>query len=78
MSLSSLFKANRSFFIGFFLFVIFCCFILLFYSKADGFYLLNPYHSHFANFIFIYLTYLGDGFFCIAIGLLLFFSEKDF
>jgi membrane-associated phospholipid phosphatase len=78
MSLSSLVKANRSFFIGFFLFVIFCCFILLFYSKADGFYLLNPYHSSFANFIFIYLTYLGDGFFCIAIGLLLFLFRKRF
>ena len=78
MSLSSLVKANRSFFIGFFLFVIFCCFILLFYSKADGFYLFNPYHSSFANFIFIYLTYLGDGFFCIAIGLLLFLFRKRF
>ena len=78
MSLSSLVKANRSFFIGFFLFVIFCYFILLFYSKADGFYLFNPYHSSFANFIFIYLTYLGDGFFCIAIGLLLFLFRKRF
>lgn len=78
MSLSSLVKANRSFFIEFFLFVIFCCFILLFYSKADGFYLLNPYHSSFANFIFIFLTYLGDGFFCTAIGLLLFLFRKRF
>jgi membrane-associated phospholipid phosphatase len=78
MSLSSLFKANRRFFIGFFLFVILCCYILFFYSKADGFYLLNPYHSHFANFIFIYLTYLGDGFFCIAIGVLLLLFKNYF
>jgi membrane-associated phospholipid phosphatase len=78
MSLSSLFKANRSFFIGFFLFVILCCYILLFYSKADGFFLLNPYHSGFADFIFIYFTYLGDGFFCIAIGVFLFFFKKRF
>jgi len=78
MSLSSLVKANRFFFIGFFLFVIFCCYILLFYSKADGFYLLNPYHSDFTDFIFIYLTYLGDGFFCIGIGLLLLFFRKRF
>ncbi len=78
MSLFSLFKANRSFFFGFFLFVILCCYILLAYSKADGFYLLNPYHSGFTNFIFIYLTYLGDGFFCVGIGLLLFFFRKRF
>lgn len=78
MSLSSLFKANRSFFFGFFLFVILCCFILFFYSKADGFYLLNPYHSQLINFIFIYLTYLGDGFFCIGIGLLLLLFRNYF
>ena len=78
MSLSSLVKANRSFFIGFFLFVIFCCYILLFYSKADGFYLFNPYHSYFFNIIFIFFTCLGDGFFCVAIGLLLFLFNKRF
>jgi membrane-associated phospholipid phosphatase len=78
MSLFSLFKANRPFFFVFFLFLIFCCYILLAYSKADGFYLLNPYHRGFANFIFIYLTYLGDGFFCVGIGLLLFFFKKRF
>ena len=71
MSLSSLFKENRFFFFGFILFVILCCFIIFFYSKADGFYLLNPYHSDLTNFIFIYFTYLGDGFFCVGIGLLL-------
>jgi len=78
MSLPSLFKANRSFFVGFFLFVILCCFILFFYSKADGFYLLNPYHSQLTDFIFIYLTYIGDGFFCIGIGLLLLLFRKRF
>ena len=78
MPLFSLFKANRSFFIGFFLFVIFCCYILLYYSKADGFYLLNPYHSSFIDFTFIYFTYLGDGFFCIAIGLSLLIFKKRF
>ena len=78
MSLPSLFKANRSFFVGFFLFVILCCFILFFYSKADGFYLLNPYHSQLTDFIFIYLPYIGDGFFCIGIGLLLLLFRKRF
>lgn len=78
MSLPSLFRTNRSFFIGCFLFILFCCYILLFYSKAGGFYLFNPYHSNFTDFIFIYFTYLGDGLFCIAIGLLLFIFKKRF
>ena len=78
MSLSSLFKANRSFFVGFFLFLILSLFIMLGYSKAQGFYLLNPYHSAFFDDIFIYYTYAGDGFFCVAIGLLLLFFRKKF
>ena len=78
MSLHSLFKANRKFFIGFFLFVIICSCILLFYSKADGFLLLNPYHSHLTDFIFIYLTSVGDGLFCIGIGLTLLVFKKKF
>lgn len=78
MTLSSLYKENRSFFIGFFLFVIASLFVLIFFSKADGFFLLNPYHTDFLNYIFIPYTYLGDGFFCVAVGLLLFIFKKRF
>lgn len=78
MALSSLYKENRSFFIGFFLFVIASLFVLIFFSKADGFFLLNPYHTDFLNYFFIPYTYLGDGFFCVAVGLLLFIFKKRF
>ena len=78
MTFSTLYKENRGFFLGFFLLVIVSIFILTIYTKADGFYLLNPYHSYYFNIIFIFFTCLGDGFFCVAIGLLLFFLKKRF
>ena len=78
MTLKSLYNENRLFFTGFILFAIACTFLLLFFSKADGFYFLNPFHSSIADFIFIYFTYLGDGFFCVAIGLLLFLFKRKY
>jgi membrane-associated phospholipid phosphatase len=78
MSLSSLFKANRYFFFGYLVFFFAALFVLLFFTKSGGFIFLNPYHSNFLNGIFIPLTYLGDGFFCIAIGLLLFVFKRRF
>jgi membrane-associated phospholipid phosphatase len=78
MTLKSLYNENRLFFTGFILFAIACTFLLLFFSKADGFYFLNPFHYSIADFIFIYFTYLGDGFFCVAIGLLLFLFKRKY
>lgn len=78
MSLQSLYKNNRDFFLGLFLFVVLSVFILVTYSKSEGFYLLNPYHPPFLTYIFIYATYLGDGFFCIAVGILLFIFKQRF
>ncbi|MEP6926319.1 MAG: phosphatase PAP2 family protein [Ginsengibacter sp.] len=78
MTLPSLYKENRLFFIGFILFTIVSVLILVFYSKADGFFLLNPYHSKYSDIFFIYFTYFGDGFFCIASGVLLFIFKKRF
>ena len=78
MTLLSLYKQNRLFFIGFFLFILLAVFIISFYSKSDGFFLLNPYHSVTLTYLFIYATYLGDGLFCTAIGILFFLSRKRF
>lgn len=75
MQLLFLLKKNRIFFTGFFLFFILCCFILIVYPKAEGFFLLNTYHSTLLTSFFIYATYLGDGFFCIATGILLFYKR---
>lgn len=76
MTLRLLFKQNRLFFLIFLFFFLIAIFILLAYSKADGFYLMNAWHCSFLNFIFIYSTYLGDGFFCIISGILLFIFKK--
>ncbi len=78
MSFSFLYKQNRIFFSGLILFFIASAFILIFYTKADGFYLFNPYHSYIGDLFFTYFTYLGDGFFCVAIALLLFIFKKRF
>ena len=78
MTLTRLYKENRLFFLGCIVLIIIAAFILLYYSKAEGFYLFNPYHSRFSDFIFIYFTYLGDGFFVVAVGLLLYLFKKKF
>lgn len=78
MTLSSLYKENRFFFYEFFLFAIVSLFIFITYSKADGFYLLNPYHSSLLNIVFIFFTTLGDGFFCVGLSLLLFLLKKKY
>ena len=76
MNLSSLFKQNRYFFISYLVVFFFGVFVLLAYSQADGFILLNPFHSQSLNYFFIPLTYLGDGIFSIVIALLLFFRKR--
>lgn len=78
MTFSSLYKSNRLFFTGILIVVIVSSFILSFYSKAEGFYILNPYHSPILDQFFIYFTNFGDGLFCVAIGLLLFIFKRKF
>lgn len=74
----SIYKQNKFFFTGYFLFFFLSVFLLIHYSKAEGFYLMNAYHSDFLTYFFIYATYLGDGLFCIAIGILLFIFRRRF
>jgi len=78
MSLLSLFKKNRLFFFGFLVFFLASLIILLTLSKAGAFYLLNTYHNNFLTIIFIGFTYLGDGFFCVAAGILFFVFKRRF
>jgi membrane-associated phospholipid phosphatase len=73
---AKLYKTNRLFLLLYILFVAFSVFILFFFTKADGFFFLNPYHTNSLDWLFIFLTYLGDGIFPIALGLLLFFFRK--
>ena len=77
MTLPSLYKQNRYFFISYFVLVIFAIFILLTYSKEAGFILMNPWHHRPLDYFFIPFTFLGDGLFVIGVALI-FFKEKDF
>ena len=76
MTPRSLLKQNRYFFISYIILFIFGLFILLSYSKVDGFILMNPMHHRPLDYFFIAVSYLGDGIFIIALALLLFFLKK--
>ena len=78
MLIPSLYKENRLFFFVFLLFFLASAFVLLFFSKTDGFYLLNTYHTNFLTTIFTWFTYFGDGLFCVGTGVLLFAFNKRF
>lgn len=78
MTLQSLYKQNRYFFIGYFILLVIGFYILVFYSKADGFLVMNPYHSNLLNYFFIPYTYAGDGFFIIALAVALFFLRRKY
>jgi hypothetical protein len=49
MTLKSVFRQNQFFFFGYFLQLLFAAFVWIFFSKPDGFILMNPYHSKFLN-----------------------------
>jgi membrane-associated phospholipid phosphatase len=76
MTLPSLYKQNRYFFISYLILVVFAVFILLTYSKEDGFILMNPWHHRPLDYFFIPFTFLGDGLFVIAVALILFFLKE--
>lgn len=46
------------------------------YSKADSFEMLTSYHNNSLDSFFTWFTYLGDGFFIVAVSLFLFLFRK--
>lgn len=78
MTLKSVFKQNQYFFFGYLLLLMISIFIWVFYSKPDGFILLNPYHTPFLDYVFMGLTILGDGIFSVVLAIILFFLKKRF
>lgn len=78
MALKSLYQQNKTFFNAYFFLMAIAVFLLIYFSKADGFIVMNPLHSGFLDQIFIYTTYLGDGIFIIAVAVILFFSKRKF
>jgi membrane-associated phospholipid phosphatase len=75
--LRSLISQNKIFFAVYLAFALIGLGIILYYEKATGFKVLNPYHHLGLNLFFSLFTYLGDGIFCIAVGLIfLLFKQR--
>lgn len=74
-NLKLIFRNHITFFTGFIILAAFASFICIYYTKAEGFYLLNPYHTKWLDESLFYFTFLGDGFFCIAVGLIFLFVQ---
>lgn len=77
-SLKRIIKKNALYFTCLLLFLLAAAYICLFYTKAEGFYLLNPFHNAAATSFFIFFTWLGDGIFCVLTGIALFFFNRRY
>lgn len=74
----TLYRHNRYFFLSYLILLILGIFILITYSKTEGFILMNPWHPKLLDYFFMVFTYFGDGLFVIALALILFFIKKRF
>ena len=66
-----IFNQHRLYFTGIILFALVSAAILLFFTKGDGFILMNEHHNHYFDQFFTLFTNLGDGIFIIGIVILL-------
>lgn len=78
MALKSLFKQNRLFFFGYLILLIVAFFVWVLETKKGAFLFLNPFHSDFLNFVFIGITLIGDGFFSVALCIILFIMRRKY
>lgn len=61
-------KWSRFYFIIFLVLLIVSSLFLLLEGHANAFLILNKFHNPIADFVFYYMTYLGDGWFAIIVG----------
>ena len=64
-------KDNKIFFIPYFFLLLFSSGILLYADKADLHLYINRFHTTLLDFLFVYITYLGDGWFILIPALIL-------
>jgi membrane-associated phospholipid phosphatase len=76
--LRSFFSLNPYYFTGLLLFFAVGFFFSLHSIRSEGFLYLTAYHSKFLDNFFIYYTNLGDGFFTVAVILLLLITRRFF
>ena len=78
MTLPSVYKQNRLFFIGYILLIILSLGLLVGFAKVEGHIFLNPWHCKPLDYIFRAFTILGDGLFIIGLAVILFIFRKRF
>lgn len=71
--MKELINSNRITFFLFFIFLLVTSLPYLFFSKTEIHIFLNAYHSTFFDFIFKYITHIGDGIFICGIGIIFLF-----
>lgn len=72
----SIIKDNNIFFACYGLFILYLCCLLVFFSKANGFLLLNSFHNSLLDHFFKIYTYVGDGLFSVAVFILLLITGR--
>jgi membrane-associated phospholipid phosphatase len=72
-------KDNRPFFIPYLVTLLSLIPVFVFYAKPETHLFINQYHSAFFDFLFRYLTFMGDGLFVIITAVFfLFYSLRHF
>ena len=75
-TLKAIISGNRLFFACWGLFVVIGLLLLLSLGKAGSFLDLNPYHRTILDTLFIWITFMGDGFFSVIVILLYLFRRR--
>jgi membrane-associated phospholipid phosphatase len=75
-SLAPLIRQRSPFFWGYLLFVLVSAVLLIAFPKADLFLLSNRYHTLGADYFFATITYLGEGYTFVLVGLMLLFFNR--
>lgn len=78
MTLPSIYKNNRYFFIGYILLIILALILLFGFPRVEGHIFLNTWHYKSLDYIFRTFTILGDGLFIISLAVLLFIFKRRF
>ena len=69
-------KSSSFYFKGLFAVLLLAAIFLLQNGHAHSFLLLNSFHNSAADFLFYYMTYLGDGWFAVILSVVLFAFPK--
>ncbi|REH00091.1 phosphatase PAP2 family protein [Flavobacterium aquicola] len=76
-SLTEIITKNNFFYISVLLLIIACSLFLCIYSRAEGFVLMNSFHSTALTIFFKNITYCGDGLFTLILfAIIMFFFKK--